>query len=128
MTEKEITALVEGFLVRFNEMCKTERKDLLQRTATVNYEHGSRLKTYKVKHRLKKGKGVWNIEAVSSGFWIFRKRFPLLSIYKWKNNKIKFLGMYTHNITEFDVSELESKLDLYLTNCKNQSNDTFTQS
>ena len=78
-------------------------------------------------HRLKKRNNVWLIEAVSNGFWIFRRKFPLLRIVRY-NNMISFYGMFTYDIADFEVNKLKSKLEIYLENCRKQSYDTFTKS
>ncbi|SEB48297.1 hypothetical protein SAMN04489761_0974 [Tenacibaculum sp. MAR_2009_124] len=127
MTNEQIDKIVNDFLVSFNKMCVNDRKDLLERERTINYEHGSRIKKYRVTHRIKKKKDEWLIEAVSNGFWIFKRKFPLLRIVR-NNNRISFYGMFTYDFPDFELHQLKSKLDTYLSNCKKQSYDTFTKS
>ena len=127
MNDWKLDMLIENFLVRFNKMCERERRDFLNRERTVNYETGSRIKKYKVVHQLRKRDNEWLIEAISDGFWIFKKRFPLLRITR-EMNKISFAGMFTHTIHDFEVEQLEEKLNEYLKICKNQPEDVFTNS
>ena len=127
MTDQKIDSIVNKFLADFNKMCEKESKHFLERERTVNYESGTRIKKYKVKHQLKKSKNTWLIEAVSSGFWIFKSKFPLLKI-SLKNNKITFSGMFTYNFSPFKAELLEEKLAEYMTTCKKQPKDVFTKS
>ena len=127
MTDKEVDAVIARFLVSFNEMCRTERKDFLSRELTVTYETGSRIKTYQVSYRFKRKGNEWLIEAVSSGFWIFKSKFPLLRVKKGKD-KMTFLGMFTAKFKPFAPAELEEQLEAYLNTCKSQPKNVFTSS
>lgn len=128
MNNTNLDRIIEKFLLRFNEMCEKERMDFLSRERTVNYESGSSIKKYKVVHKIRKRKNVWSIDAVSNGFWIFKRRFPLLRISRARNNSIKFSGMFTNTIQDFKIDQLEEKLNEYLIICKSQPQDVFTKS
>lgn len=127
MDNSRLDKTIDEFLSRFNQMCATERRDFLVRERKVNYEHGSRIKTYHVTHQVRKRGNEWLIEAVSSGFWIFKRRFPLLRITK-RHNLINFAGIFTSSIRDFKEEQLEEKLNEYLEICKNQPHDVFIKS
>ncbi|MBL56693.1 MAG: hypothetical protein CMP61_05855 [Flavobacteriales bacterium] len=127
MKDHQIDSIINNFLNDFNKMCQSERKDFLEREQTVNYEYGSEIKKYKVVYQVRKSKNIWLIEAVNNGFWIFKKRFPLFKITR-KKDKINLTGLFTHSIKDFELKDLENKLKLYLSICKNQPNDIFTKS
>jgi hypothetical protein len=126
MIEQEIDLVISKFLVRFNEMCQNENRAFLIREKTVNYESGSKTKIIKVTYRIKKQPNEWLIEAVDNGFWIFKKRFPLLRINK-NNSEFSFSGMFTSSFRNFPQEELEEKLNQYLSICKSQTNNVFTK-
>ena len=127
MNNEKIDQTVNAFLKEFNEMCRTERKDFLIRERMVNYESGSSIRKYNVTHRVRRKKNIWIIEAVSSGFWIFRRKFLLLKI-TLKKNKLNFSGLYTYSILDFEESLLEDKLKEYLNTCKKTPHDVFVKS
>ncbi|WP_062057933.1 hypothetical protein [Aquimarina longa] len=127
MKNENINRIIETFLSDFNEMCKTNRKDFLLRERMVTYESGSFIKKYNVTYRLKQKNNSWLIEAVSSGFWIFKKRFLLLRITK-TNNKINFSGLYTSSIPDFEESLIEEKLKKYIEICKSLPQNAFVNS
>lgn len=124
MNHENIDKTVNAFLEEFNEMCSTERRDFLIRERLVNYESGSSVKRYNVTHRVRRKKNIWIIEAVSSGFWIFRQKFLLLKI-TLKKDKLNFSGLYTSSIQDFEESLLEDKLKEYLNICKKMPHDVF---
>jgi hypothetical protein len=127
MDTEKIDQTVNTFLEEFNEMCKTERRDFLIRERVVNYESGSSIKKYNVTHRVRIKKNVWIIEAVSSGFWVFKRKFLLLRI-TIKKDKLNFAGLYTFSILDFEESLLEEKLKEYLNICKKTPHDAFVKS
>jgi len=127
MTNKEIDKILESFLERFNEMCQNEKKHFLYRERTVTYENSTRIKKYQVTYKLKKENNGWTINAVSNGFWVFKKKFPLLRITK-TNDQITFSGMFTSTINQFSLDKLEEKLEVYLDICKKQPENVFTKS
>lgn len=127
MNHEKIDKTVNAFLEEFNEMCRTERRDFLIRERLVNYESGSSIKRYNVTHRVRRKKNSWIIEAVSSGFWIFRRKFMLFRI-TVKKDKLNFSGLYTSSILDFEESLLENKLKEYLTICKKMPHDVFVKS
>ncbi len=124
INNSKMDKITQEFLLKLNEMCKNDRRDFLIRERRVNYEHGSEIRKYTVTYRIKKAKNIWIIEAVSSGFWIFKKRFPLLRITK-KNTMVNFSGLFTSTISDFKIDQLEDKLHTYLEICKNQPRDVF---
>lgn len=127
MTEEQIDYIIDAFLVKFNNMCWNERRDFLIRERSVEYESGPKIKKYTVSHIAEKSENEWNIMGITKGFWIFKKKFPLLKINKF-GNKISFSGLYTNNITDFDESLLEQKLEQYLETCKNLPQNAFIRS
>jgi hypothetical protein len=127
MNNEKINEIINAFLEEFNEMCKTERKSFLIRERVINYESGSSIKKYNVTHRVRRKNNAWIIEAISSGFWVFRRKFLLLRI-TIKKDKLNFSGLYTSSILDFEESLLESKLKEYLNICKNTPHDVFIKS
>ncbi len=127
MDNSSLDKIIHEFLPKFNKMCATERRDFLVRERTVNYEHGSRIKKYQVTHQIRKRKNEWLIEGVSNGFWIFKRRFPLLRITR-RRNLINFAGVFTSSIHDFKEEQLEEKLNEYLEICKSQPHDVFIKS
>jgi hypothetical protein len=127
MSNEKLDIQIDKFMVRFNIMCRKERRHFLIRQRTVEYEYSSEIKKFEVTYRVKKKRDEWLIEAVSDGFWIFRRRYPLLRITR-NDNRIRFAGMFTSTIPDFDINLLEEKLDEYLVICKNQPKNVFTES
>lgn len=127
MENTKLNLIIENFLVRFNKMCEVERKDFLLRERLVEYEYSSKIKQFKVSYRLKRSNNEWLLEAVSWGFWIFRRKYPLLRI-KRNGNTINFSGMFTYTIAEFNVELIENKLSEYLEICKKQRRNVFIKS
>ena len=124
---KDFDHIITNFLVRFNQMCTTERKDFLIRERWATYESGKKLERYNVSYRLKSSLDKWKVEAVTKGFWIFRKKFPLLEITR-KKGIVNFSGMFTYSIPDFNENELEKKLEEYLAICKSVPQDVFIKS
>ncbi|GAA3519291.1 hypothetical protein GCM10022393_36830 [Aquimarina addita] len=127
MNYEKIDKTIHTFLEEFNEMCRTERRDFLIRERLVNYESGSSIKKYNVTYRVKRKQNTWTIEAVSNGFWIFRRKFLLLKITPKKNN-LNFTGLYTTSIRDFEESLLSQKLKDYLNTCKKLPHNAFVRS
>ena len=127
MDNNKFNEIVNSFLKEFNEMCSSTRKDFLLRERVVNYESGSSVKRYNITHRVKRKNNTWTIEAVSSGFWIFKKRFLLLRITRNRRN-VNFSGLFTPSISNFKDSEIEEKLKEYLKTCKALPQNIFVKS
>ncbi|KAA1248030.1 hypothetical protein [Aquimarina sp. RZ0] len=127
MENEKIDKIINDFLKEFNQMCTTTRRDFLIRERIVTYEHGSSVKRYDITHQVRRRNNEWLIEGVSSIFWIFKKRFPLLKISR-KNDRISFKGLFTAAFSDFDVSLIESKLKEYMEICKKQPKDVFVKS
>lgn len=127
MNKENIDNAVNAFLEEFNEMCRTERRGFLIRERLVNFESGSYVKKYNVTHRVRRKKNTWIIEAVTNGFWIFRRKFLLFKI-TIKKDKINFSGLYTSTIPDFKEPLLEVKLKKYLNICKKTPRNVFVKS
>ena len=123
--DNDMSQTLNDFVERFNSMCKTERKDFLLRERLVNYESGSSIKTYYITYVLKEQKDRYRVIGLSNGgFWIFRKRFPLLDI-EIKGNELKFKGLYTSTIPTATKETLKECLDKYLDICKKLPQNAF---
>ncbi|PKV48023.1 hypothetical protein ATE84_5316 [Aquimarina sp. MAR_2010_214] len=127
MENEKIDKIIIDFLEEFNHMCTTTRKDFLIRERIVTYEHSSSVKRYNITHQIRRKKNEWLIEGVSTVFWIFKKRFPLLRINRI-NDKIRFTGVFTSSFLDFDITLIESQLKEYLEICKKQPEDVFAKS
>jgi hypothetical protein len=127
MNHQEIDKTIHAFLKEFNEMCSTERKDFLIRERLVNYESGSYIKKYNVTHKVRRKNNSWTVEAMTSGFWIFRRKFLLFKI-TLKKDKLNFSGLYTSSFPDFEESLLKNNLKKYLNICKKTPRDVFVKS
>lgn len=128
MDNEKFDQYINTFLDKFNEMCKSERRDFLIRERVVTYESGSRIRTYHVTHQLKrKNDNTWVIEGITKGWWIFKSKFLLLRVTR-KKNKVNLSGPYTSKIKDFNSSELEVKLNEYLETCKKIPREAFVRS
>lgn len=125
----ELAPVVESFIVGFNKMCQEGRKDHLLREKMVEYESGPRKVHYKVSYEAKKGKGGWQIRAVTKGFWIFKKKFPLMEI-KVQAGTISFKGLFTEDLNPVDPNpdDLYTELQRYIGICKALPQDAFLNS
>ena len=127
MNEEQFDRIINTFVTDFNRMCSSERKDFLIREKKVQYEDGPRIKRYNVTYEVKKSGKTWKIQAVSSGFWIFKKRFPLLTI-QWKKGEFHLKGLYIKDMKRFEDSLLGSKLSKYLEKCRSLPQNAFIRS
>ncbi|MEW7292473.1 hypothetical protein [Aquimarina sp. 2304DJ70-9] len=127
MENEKIDKIIIDFLEEFNNMCTTTRKDFLIRERIVTYEHSSSVKRYNITHQIRRKNNEWLIEGVSTIFWVFKRRFPLLRINRI-NDKIRFTGLFTSSFLDFDIQLVESQLQEYLEICKKQPEDVFTKS
>lgn len=129
MSEEEIEKTISSFLPGFNAMCKAENKNIIIREYTTNYESGPKTvtKRYEVNYVFKKARKGWKIYAQSNGFWIFKKRFPLVSIVMRKDG-LALEGLYVKGISTFPASELKEKLEEYTEICKKLARDIFVNS
>ncbi|GEM_PF-4956778 len=125
MSDVEIEKTLNKFLADFNRMCKENNRAVVIREKTVNYEAGPRTYTrrYEVIYKAKKSGSKWKIRAESSGFWIFKKRFPLFNLVR-KKDKLVMEGLYV-KVLPFSSDELEKQLSDYTEKCKNLARDIF---
>lgn len=125
MTNNEIDTILGKFISQFNAMCRSERKDFLLRERTVNYESSSSVKTYYINYEMKRYNNTWKIYGVSeNGFWIFKKKFPLLDLVK-SQDKIIFKGLYTSTIPTATADNFQECLDKYIEVCKGLPQNVF---
>lgn len=124
MREHEIETIARDFVFKFNRMCQSERRNFLVKKRNITYETGTQVKTYHVNYQIRKRRNAWQVDAVSDGFWIFKKRFPLLRISQ-NQGKIRFSGPFTADISDFEPKLLKQKLDEYMEICKKQPADVF---
>ncbi|MEM1136271.1 MAG: hypothetical protein AAGI07_10570, partial [Bacteroidota bacterium] len=104
MTDSDFNNTIKTFLKDFNEMCRADRKDFLIREKLVTYEHSTRTQRYEVTYRVRSKSNIWFIEAVTDGFWIFKKRFPLIRITRNKD-MVDITGVHTGSIRNFKQEE-----------------------
>lgn len=124
MYEQQLDKIIETFIGNFNKMCKSHRRDFLIRERIVTYESETSIKRYNVTYVVKKSRDKWSILAISHGFWIFKRKFPLFKISRF-NGQINFSGLYTSSILDFKESLLKEKLEEYLDCCKKLPQNAF---
>ena len=126
MTEQEIEKVINSFLDDFNAMCKANNRAVIIREYTVTYETGPRTitKRYEVTYQAKKKRKKWKVYAQSNTAWIIKKRFQLMSIVERKDG-LALEGLYVKGIDSFPPTELKTRLNAYLENCKSIPRDTF---
>ena len=129
MTEQEIEAIINEFLEGFNLMCAESDRAMIIRERTYNYESGPSTTTqrYDVTYMVKKRGKSWKIFAQSKGFWIFKKRFPLVQV-KRIQERYTLEGLYVKGMAPFEPTELKQKLEDYTETCKNLPRDVFINS
>ncbi len=125
----ELAPVVESFIVDFNKMCREGRKDHLLRERVVQYESGPERVQYKVTYEAKKRKTGWQVRAVTKGFWIFKKKFPLMEI-NVQPGTISFKGLYAQGLKPIDINpdELKRELNSYIKTCKILPPNAFVNS
>ncbi|MFK7924312.1 MAG: hypothetical protein AB8H47_20310 [Bacteroidia bacterium] len=125
----ELEPVVNSFIVGFNKMCHEGRKDHLLRERMVQYESGPRKVQHKVSYQAKKRSDGWQIRAVTKGFWIFKKKFPLMEI-KVQPGTISFKGLFTQDLKPVDPNPdaLYAELQRYIGICQALPQDAFLNS
>jgi hypothetical protein len=126
MTDEAIDEAIDIFIVNFNEMCKEDRRDFLVREREVMYEATKSIKQYKVTYKAKKRRRHKEIYA-QSGFWIFKRKFPLFKITQ-KDKMIQFEGLYTDSFSSFPDNKITENLQLFLETCKKLPKNAFINS
>jgi len=125
----ELEPVVKSFITGFNKMCREGRKDHLLRERMVEYESGPEKVQYKVSYEAKKRKKGWQVRAVTKGFWIFKKKFPLMEI-NVQDGTVSFKGLFTQDLNPVDAhpDDLYKELQRYIGICKDLPPNAFVNS
>lgn len=124
MTEGFIDKSINKFILEFNNICISKRKDFLLRERASTYEGRTTVKKYKVIYKVEKKTSRWDIYAESKTLFIFKKKFPLFRILN-NDGMIMFEGLFTKNFKPFKAQDIDTYLNQYIENCMNKPHNAF---
>ncbi|WNJ18387.1 hypothetical protein [Pontibacter sp. G13] len=127
MSEESFEAILEDFVEAFNVMCKTQRRDFLVREKVVDTETGPEVIRRKVTYRVRKSFGKWQVEAVTKGFWIFRRKYPLLKFAR-EEDVTEIWGLYAKELGKVHDDDLAEALRGYQEKCRKLPHNAFVRS
>ena len=131
MDIENLELVVDNFLIRFNQMCKSQRKNYLI-VEHPNRGEGPTSTRYKVKYksRLEQGKRCkLSIFGQARILFVFPKKFPLCDIFISEGD-IVIKGLYTQSLEKGSKNTplaLEELLKQYHNICSDISAYNFTR-